>query len=104
MELGSTREVPGVTRPLVSREVRSDSADVCGQGSDASDIEAIPFTFLNFTTLKKPITCVMHGGESWEPLRRAEAASRIEQGKLPITSRTLFVVHRQQQIRESLHT
>ena len=39
MELGSTREVPGVTRPLVSREVRSDGADVCGKGFDASDIE-----------------------------------------------------------------
>ena len=64
LELGSTREVPGVTRPLVSRGVRSDGADVCCKGSDASDIEAIPFTFLNYTTLKKPIKCVMHGGES----------------------------------------
>ena len=37
LDLGSTREDPGTSRPLVSRGVRSDGADACVKGSDAPE-------------------------------------------------------------------
>ena len=38
LDLGSTREDPGTSRPFVTRGVRSEGPDVCGLCSDEEDL------------------------------------------------------------------
>ena len=89
LDLGSTREDPGTSRPFVTRGVRSDGPSADGKFSDDdSDSATCPANFLTYAPLHKPKICVMHGGTSWEPARRADAAARAEKGKPPSATRT----------------
>ena len=94
---------PGVTRSYESGKFRSDAGSnvaveamdsrigafrsrsrhgVCG---DVSGEASFPLSYKIFDKSK---TCDIHGEQSWEPARRAEATAREEAGKTPIASRT----------------